>query len=97
MARCKDNLEREFYLCIYQEVAKVQPLAAQIGWSHNLVISQCCMRKTRTSGARKSVGLTLQTSFPNDRPAAGGDGMKAEQEVVELVARIQANFEELGG
>ena len=52
MARCKDDLEREFYLRTYQEAAKVQPLVAQIGWSHNLVILQRCMRKTRTTGTR---------------------------------------------
>ena len=32
---------REFYLA-YRDVPKVQPLVAQIGWSHNLVILQRC-------------------------------------------------------
>jgi len=32
---------REFYLA-YRDLAKVQPLVAQIGWSHNLVILQRC-------------------------------------------------------
>jgi predicted nuclease of restriction endonuclease-like (RecB) superfamily len=32
---------REFYL-LYRDDAKVQPLVAQIGWSHNLVILQRC-------------------------------------------------------
>jgi hypothetical protein len=52
MARCKDDLDSEFYLRTYQDAAKVQLLVAQIGWSHNVVILQRCMRKTRTTGAR---------------------------------------------
>ena len=32
---------RDFYLA-YCNLSKVQPLVAQIGWSHNLIILQCC-------------------------------------------------------
>ncbi|MBE3125359.1 MAG: DUF1016 domain-containing protein, partial [Acidobacteria bacterium] len=32
---------REFYLA-YRETKKVQPLVAQIGWTHNLIILQRC-------------------------------------------------------
>jgi len=58
---------REFYLCYCQD-AKVQPLAAQIGWTHNLVILQRCpdalerefyLRMTRKFGWTKNV-LTHQ-------------------------------------
>ena len=41
MAGGKDNLKREFYH-VYRELLKVQPLVAQIGWSHNLIIFQRC-------------------------------------------------------
>ena len=37
MAGGKDNLKREFYHS-YRDLPKVQPLVAQIGWSHNLNI-----------------------------------------------------------
>ena len=37
----KDNLKREFYH-VYRDLPKVQPLVAQIGWSHNLNIFQRC-------------------------------------------------------
>ncbi len=58
---------REFYLA-YQDLEKVQPLVAQIGWSHNLIILQRCkdalerefyIRMTRKFGWSKSV-LTHQ-------------------------------------
>ena len=54
---------REFYLA-YRDVPKVQPLVAQIGWSHNLVILQRCkdllerefyLRMTRKFGWSKNV------------------------------------------
>jgi predicted nuclease of restriction endonuclease-like (RecB) superfamily len=54
---------REFYL-LYCEDPKVQPLVAQIGWSHNLVILQRCkdaqgrefyLRMTRKFGWSKNV------------------------------------------
>lgn len=54
---------REFFL-LYREDAKVQPLVAQVGWSHNLVILQRCkdalerefyLRMTRKFGWSKSV------------------------------------------
>ena len=54
---------REFYLA-YRELPKVQPLVAQIGWSHNLVILQRCkvqterefyIRMTRKFGWSKNV------------------------------------------
>ena len=32
---------REFYLA-YCDLPKVQPLVAQIGWTHNLIILQRC-------------------------------------------------------
>ena len=32
---------REFYL-VYRDSPKVQPLVAQIGWTQNLIILQCC-------------------------------------------------------
>jgi len=35
MAGGKEPLEREFYHA-YQDLPKVQPLVAQIGWNHNL-------------------------------------------------------------
>lgn len=35
VAGSKDNLEREFYL-EHRDLPKVQPLVAQIGWTHNL-------------------------------------------------------------
>jgi predicted nuclease of restriction endonuclease-like (RecB) superfamily len=38
---------REFYL-LYRGDEQVQPLVAQIGWSHNLVILQRCKDKNRT-------------------------------------------------
>jgi len=38
MAGGKDNLKREFYYA-YRDLPKVQPLVAQIGRSHNLIIS----------------------------------------------------------
>ena len=41
MAGGKDNLKREFYH-VYRDLPKVQPLVAQIGWSHNLIIFQRC-------------------------------------------------------
>ena len=52
---------REFYL-VYCDLPKVQPLVAQIGWSHNLIILQRCknplerefyIRMTRKFGCRK--------------------------------------------
>jgi predicted nuclease of restriction endonuclease-like (RecB) superfamily len=54
---------REFYLA-YCDLAKVQPLVAQIGWSHNLIILQRCkdplerefyIRMTRKFGWSKNV------------------------------------------
>lgn len=54
---------REFFL-LYREDAKVQPLVAQVGWSHNLVILQRCkdalerefyLRMTRKFGWSKAV------------------------------------------
>ncbi|NTW55402.1 MAG: DUF1016 domain-containing protein [Chlorobaculum sp.] len=54
---------REFYL-LYRDDARVQPLVAQIGWSHNLVILQRCkdalerefyIRMTRKFGWSKNV------------------------------------------
>jgi len=54
---------REFYL-LYRDDSRVQPLVAQIGWSHNLVILQRCkdplerefyLRMTRKFGWSKNV------------------------------------------
>ncbi len=54
---------REFYLS-YSELPKVQPLVAQIGWTHNLAIMQRCkdplerefyIRMTRKFGWSKNV------------------------------------------
>jgi predicted nuclease of restriction endonuclease-like (RecB) superfamily len=54
---------REFYLR-YRDDAKVQPLVAQIGWSHNLIVLQRCddarerefyLRMTRKFGWSKNV------------------------------------------
>ncbi|WP_448948988.1 PDDEXK nuclease domain-containing protein [Lautropia mirabilis] len=54
---------REFFL-LYRDDAKVQPLVAQVGWSHNLIIMQRCenvqerefyLRMTRKFGWSKSV------------------------------------------
>lgn len=54
---------REFY-SVYRDCPKVQPLVAQIGWTHNLVILQRCkdplqrefyIRKTRKFGWTKNV------------------------------------------
>ena len=54
---------REFYLA-YKDLPKVQPLVAQIGWSHNIVILQRCkdplqrefyIRMTRKFGWSKNV------------------------------------------
>ena len=54
---------REFYT-LYRDNAKVQPMVAQIGWTHNLVIIQRCkdplerefyIRMTRKSGWSKNV------------------------------------------
>lgn len=54
---------REFYL-LYRDKAKVQPLVAQIGWSHNLIILQRCkdeqerefyLKMTRKFGWSKNV------------------------------------------
>jgi len=54
---------REFYLN-YSNLPKVQPLVAQIGWTHNLVILQRCrdtlerefyIRMTRKFGWSKNV------------------------------------------
>jgi len=54
---------REFYLCYYRDV-KVQPLVAQIGWAHNLLILSRCkdalerefyLRMTRKFGWTKNV------------------------------------------
>lgn len=54
---------REFYL-LYRDNARVQPLVAQIGWTHNLVIFQRCkdpqerefyIRMTRKFGWSKNV------------------------------------------
>jgi len=54
---------RDFYLC-YREQEKVQPMVAQIGWSHNLVILEKCkddlqrefyIRMTRKFGWTKNV------------------------------------------
>ncbi|WGS49959.1 PDDEXK nuclease domain-containing protein [Paraburkholderia sp. D15] len=54
---------REFYL-LYRSDAKVQPLVAQVGWSHNLIILQRCkvaqerefyLRMTRKLGWSKNV------------------------------------------
>ena len=39
MAGRKDNMERELYPA-YRAMPKVQPLVAQIGWTHNLIILQ---------------------------------------------------------
>ena len=56
---------REFYL-IYRDDTRVQPLVAQIGWTHNLVIFQRCkdslerefyIRMTRKFGWSKNVLL----------------------------------------
>lgn len=63
LERCKDPLQREFYL-LYRDDERVQPLVAQIGWSHNLVILQRCkdplarefyLRMTRKFGWSKNV------------------------------------------
>ena len=54
---------REFYL-LYRDDGRAQPLVAQIGWSHNLVILQRCkdplerefyIRMTRKYGCSKNV------------------------------------------
>ena len=54
---------RGFYLT-YRDLPKVQPLVAQIGWSHNLIVLQRCkdplerefyIRKTRKFGWSKNV------------------------------------------
>jgi predicted nuclease of restriction endonuclease-like (RecB) superfamily len=54
---------REFYLA-YRDIPKVQPLVAQIGWSHNLIILESCkdllecefyIRMTRKFGWSKNV------------------------------------------
>ena len=54
---------REFYL-LYRDLPKVQPLVAQIGWTHNLVVLQRCkdplerefyIRMTRKFGWTKNV------------------------------------------
>ena len=54
---------REFFL-LYRDDAKVQPLVAQVGWSHNLIILQRCkdpqerefyLRMTRKFGWTKNV------------------------------------------
>lgn len=54
---------REFYLA-YRDNSKVQPLVAQVGWAHNLVILQSCvdvlerefyLRATRKFGWSKNV------------------------------------------
>jgi predicted nuclease of restriction endonuclease-like (RecB) superfamily len=54
---------REFYQ-VYRELPKVQPLVAQIGWTHNLIILQRCsdplerefyLRMTRKFGWSKNV------------------------------------------
>lgn len=54
---------REFYL-VYRDLPKVQPLVAQIGWTHNLTILQRCkeplerefyIRMTRKFGWTKNV------------------------------------------
>lgn len=54
---------REFYLA-YRDQPKVQPLVAQIGWTHNLIVLQCCkgplerefyIRMTRKFGWTKNV------------------------------------------
>ncbi|GAB4483138.1 MAG: hypothetical protein OHK006_03230 [Thermodesulfovibrionales bacterium] len=54
---------REFYLA-YRDLPKVQPMVAQIGWSHNLIILQRCkdplerefyIRMTRRFGWSKNV------------------------------------------
>jgi predicted nuclease of restriction endonuclease-like (RecB) superfamily len=54
---------REFYLT-YRNLPKVQPLVAQIGWSHNLIVLQRCkdplerefyIRETRKFGWSKNV------------------------------------------
>jgi predicted nuclease of restriction endonuclease-like (RecB) superfamily len=54
---------REFYLA-YRELPKVQPLVAQIGWSHNLIVLQRCkdplerefyIRMTKKFGWSKNV------------------------------------------
>ena len=54
---------REFYQ-VYRDLPKVQPLVAQIGWSHNLIILQRCsdplerefyLRMTRKFGWSKNV------------------------------------------
>jgi predicted nuclease of restriction endonuclease-like (RecB) superfamily len=54
---------REFYL-LYRDDKRVQPLVAQIGWTHNLVIFQRCkdslerefyIRMTRKFGWSKNV------------------------------------------
>jgi len=51
---------REFYQ-VYRELPKVQPLVAQIGWTHNLII--LCKEKNRTiveyalQDGRKPIGV----------------------------------------
>jgi len=54
---------REFYL-LYQDQPKVQPLVAQVAWTHNLIILQRCkdplerefyLRMTRKFGWSKNV------------------------------------------
>ena len=54
---------REFYLA-YRDQPKVQPLVAQIGWTHNLIVLQRCkdplerefyIRMTRKFGWTKNV------------------------------------------
>jgi len=57
---------REFYL-LYHDDKRVQPLVAQIGWTHNLLIFQRCkdplerefyIRMTRKFGwSKKSIGM----------------------------------------
>lgn len=64
-SRCNVFYMREFYL-LYRDDERVQPLVAQIGWTHNLLILQRCkdplerefyIRMTRKFGWSKNVLL----------------------------------------
>jgi len=73
---------REFYLA-YRSLPKVQPLVAQIGWTHNLIVLQRCkdplerefyIRMTKKFGWSKNVLIHQDPAQGTQRPTPDPGG-----------------------
>src|SRR5574337_1000593 len=100
---------REFYLA-YRKLPKVQPLVAQIGWTHNLIILQRCndplerefyLRMTRKFGWSKNVLIHQIENQSYEKTLLGQTNFDKAltpklRTQAKLAVKIQENFEELG-